>query len=304
VSSQRDKEFFSTHDAAKVCRVTPMTVIRWIKEGKLPAFTTAGGHRRIARSDLCRFCKARGIPSPPDAQASAGRILIVDADTAARDIVSDVARAVDDKLLIEVAGDAWTAGHAMATFRPQLVFLEQRLPSIDAVELCARIVRRDDAEPTSIVVMVPQLGPDVERLFRARGALGCMLKPPVAATVERYVRAVFHPAEVDGQPMSVLIIDPDARAGRSTRRELETRLPGCRVSLFESAVEGLMAIPIERPEIVLMDGADVQLAPAELVRRLCMQSGARGFFIKPWAVEEILTQLRGKTAERGRKRKR
>src|SRR6266545_739090 len=195
----RDKEFFSTHDAAKICRVTPMTVIRWIKEGKIPAFTTAGGHRRIARADLVRFCKGRGIPFPLEAEPEAGRILVADADAATRDLVADAARAIDERLLIELAADAWSAGQAMATFRPQLLFLGQRLPGIDAVELCARVSRRADGDPLSLVVMVANLSPDVERAFRSRGALACLGSPPAPAAVDRLVRAVFHPGDDGGE---------------------------------------------------------------------------------------------------------
>src|SRR5215468_10825888 len=79
----RPKDIFSTHDAARICRVTPMTVIRWIKEGKIPAFRTAGGHRRILVDDLARFCAARGIPFAAE-HGEAGRVLVADADPAVR----------------------------------------------------------------------------------------------------------------------------------------------------------------------------------------------------------------------------
>ena len=64
VSVGATKEIFSTHEVARVCRVTPMTIIRWIDEGKIPAFKTVGGHRRVQRNDLESFCRTRGIPSP------------------------------------------------------------------------------------------------------------------------------------------------------------------------------------------------------------------------------------------------
>ena len=50
-------DVFSTHSAAKFCRVTPMTIIRWIDEGRIKAYKTPGGHRRIMRADLEDFCR-------------------------------------------------------------------------------------------------------------------------------------------------------------------------------------------------------------------------------------------------------
>ena len=37
---------------APVLQVSPKTVTRWAKEGKLPSRRTLGGHRRYARADI------------------------------------------------------------------------------------------------------------------------------------------------------------------------------------------------------------------------------------------------------------
>lgn len=40
-------EYITTGDVAKILRVSPKTVARWAKEGKLPHLVTLGGHRRF-----------------------------------------------------------------------------------------------------------------------------------------------------------------------------------------------------------------------------------------------------------------
>ena len=45
----------TTGQAAKLCSVTPDTVLKWIKKGRLPGTRTAGGHFRIERRDLEPF---------------------------------------------------------------------------------------------------------------------------------------------------------------------------------------------------------------------------------------------------------
>ena len=54
-------DVFSTHTAARFCRVTPMTIIRWVDESRIRAYKTPGGHRRIMRADLEDFCRRGGI---------------------------------------------------------------------------------------------------------------------------------------------------------------------------------------------------------------------------------------------------
>lgn len=49
------KEFLSTGQMADLCSVTPDTVLKWVKGGKIPANRTAGGHYRIHRSAVLSF---------------------------------------------------------------------------------------------------------------------------------------------------------------------------------------------------------------------------------------------------------
>lgn len=49
------RTLLTTGQAAELCAVTPDTVLKWVKKGKLPASRTAGGHYRIALPDLKPF---------------------------------------------------------------------------------------------------------------------------------------------------------------------------------------------------------------------------------------------------------
>jgi len=53
------KNLFSTFQAAAVLGVTPDTVLKWIKAGKIPASRTLGGHYRVQRDTLTELIKER-----------------------------------------------------------------------------------------------------------------------------------------------------------------------------------------------------------------------------------------------------
>jgi excisionase family DNA binding protein len=55
------KEYYTTSEVAKLCSVSRLTVINWTKKGLIPATTTAGGHRRIHKSELIKCMKSQGI---------------------------------------------------------------------------------------------------------------------------------------------------------------------------------------------------------------------------------------------------
>lgn len=145
-------DVFSTHSAAKFCRVTPMTIIRWIDEGRIRAYKTPGGHRRIMRADLEDFCRRAEIPVQWEDRVDpegTRRVLIVDDDPSVVDAILDAifddaeARATD-AYEVEHTDNPFDAGRLVSTFRPHIVFLDLDLPGVDA-HAVARSIRRDPA---------------------------------------------------------------------------------------------------------------------------------------------------------------
>lgn len=46
-NGSRDDVYIRTAEAARILRVSPKTISRWAKQGKLPHVVTLGGHRRF-----------------------------------------------------------------------------------------------------------------------------------------------------------------------------------------------------------------------------------------------------------------
>jgi excisionase family DNA binding protein len=58
------RNLYSTFQAARVLGVSPDTVLKWIKAGKIPASRTLGGHYRIGRSTMEELLSERESPYP------------------------------------------------------------------------------------------------------------------------------------------------------------------------------------------------------------------------------------------------
>ena len=65
-------DLLTTGQAARLCAVTPDTVLKWIKKGRLKASRTAGGHYRVALPDLQPFLAGFGQPEEPAVPAPVG----------------------------------------------------------------------------------------------------------------------------------------------------------------------------------------------------------------------------------------
>ena len=182
------KEVFSTHEAARVCRVTPMTVIRWIEEGRIPAFKTAGGHRRILRADLLTFCRARGIPVGGEPTA---RVLVIAPDAEVRETIVQSCRRAAPEAEIAVANDAFEAGHLVHELRPGVVFLDSRSHGLDPQSICARLARGLDLPQATVIVLLPGLGRELEDSFLRQGAFACLPRPLGGEAFERIVASAM-----------------------------------------------------------------------------------------------------------------
>jgi excisionase family DNA binding protein len=68
------KEMVSTGQAAKLCAVTPDTILKWIKKSKIEAIQTAGGHYRIDREVLMPFITSADQASEEALQPEANQI--------------------------------------------------------------------------------------------------------------------------------------------------------------------------------------------------------------------------------------
>lgn len=55
--ARRDSSWLTTGQAARLCSVTPDTVLKWIRKGRIGAVRTAGGHYRIDRQEIAPFIR-------------------------------------------------------------------------------------------------------------------------------------------------------------------------------------------------------------------------------------------------------
>lgn len=64
----KKKEYLTTSQAARLLKVTPDTVLKWVKAGKVKSYRTLGGHFRIPISELNLPAAPAAQPSSPEGQ--------------------------------------------------------------------------------------------------------------------------------------------------------------------------------------------------------------------------------------------
>jgi excisionase family DNA binding protein len=178
VGRSRPDDVYTTSQAARLCRVTANTVANWIDAGRLPAFRTPGGHRRVRRDDLMRFMQETGMHRVlRDAAQVRPRLLVVDQDPGTVDVVESLLAGPEPPVDIRVARDGFEAGRMSAEFRPDVVLLVLPLVGLDGQRVCRRLAK-DPLQGATVVVALAPDGPtgEAQRLLRA-GASECIDRP-------------------------------------------------------------------------------------------------------------------------------
>jgi excisionase family DNA binding protein len=171
------KQSFSTSEVAKYCHVTADTIRKWAEAGRIHVFKTPGGHRRIRRDDLVRFLRENKIPIHEDLDNAGIRVLVVDDEKAVVSVIRRFLERSQTPFQIEVALDGFEAGHHVATFRPNVIFLDLRLPGMDGFEVCRRIKSDPDSSNCQIIAMTGFYEGDVAQRIVEIGAAMLLQKP-------------------------------------------------------------------------------------------------------------------------------
>lgn len=158
----------TTGQVAKYCRVSSVAVWKWIKQGKLRAYRLPGGHYRVERGALKEFLRAHNMPIDPEFFAvSKQRILVVDDEPTAVDVVVRALQRLGDEVEIATACDGFEAGLQLATFKPDLLVLDLMMPHINGFEVC-RTVRQNAATAHIKILIITAYGvhENIERALR------------------------------------------------------------------------------------------------------------------------------------------
>jgi excisionase family DNA binding protein len=184
------QQSFSTSEVATFCHVTADTVRKWAEAGRVKVFKTPGGHRRIRLEDLVQFLTDNNIPIPADLGSNAIRILVVDDEKSVISLMRRFLERSKTPFKIEVATDGYEAGHEVAVFRPDVVFLDLRLPGVDGFEVCRRIKSAPKSAHTHVIAMTGYYeGESANRVIEC-GATMCLHKPFLPADIQRALAKV------------------------------------------------------------------------------------------------------------------
>ncbi|MGA9115609.1 MAG: response regulator [Bacteroidota bacterium] len=148
------KKPLSVGQVAEVCRVSKKTVLNWIYDGGLKAFTTYGGHYRVWPANIRKFLDSTGMDIPFDyVDDRTTNILIVEDDVDYSRMLTSAIKAELPTVEVTATDDGYEGLVMIGELKPHLVILDLRMPKVDGLQVLELLKnRRSDHEMKILVV--------------------------------------------------------------------------------------------------------------------------------------------------------
>ncbi len=184
------KQVFTTGEAARICRLSLQTIIRYFDNGRLKGFRVPGSSdRRILRGDVLQLMRRRRIPTSI-ADGNTKRVLVIDDDQAfVRSVRSCIGG--DKRFDIRTVTTGFEAGLLTARFRPHLILLDFQLPGIDGGQVCRRLNANSRLQETKIIIVSDVVSSETIKELAHIGADDFLRKPVDALTLHERMEALL-----------------------------------------------------------------------------------------------------------------
>jgi excisionase family DNA binding protein len=173
----RDR-LLTSHEAGALLQVNPSSINKWVEEGRLPAFRTPGGHRRIRAADLAAFLDAHKMPIPRSLTfAVKRRVLLVDDEPKQVESFKRLLKPHMERLDVAVTTSGIDALVKVGSFKPHVIVLDVYMPDVDGIEVCRRLKQNPETKGIDVIVTSGQMTASVEKKAIEAGARACLGKP-------------------------------------------------------------------------------------------------------------------------------
>ncbi|MDP1824237.1 MAG: response regulator [Archangium sp.] len=174
---------FTSHEVASLVQVSPSSVLKWIEQGKLRAFRTPGGHRRVACEELVDFLRAHQLPVPRELESDRVRLLVIDDEATWLRALGTFLQRADSRIEVSLAESALDGLLKVGLNRPEVVLLDSYMPGMDGLEVCRRLKASEETAHIAVLAMSGRPSADLEKKFLEAGAAAFLPKPLQAAAV-------------------------------------------------------------------------------------------------------------------------
>ena len=201
--SATNDDVLSTREAAERLGVALRTVQLWVEAGVLPAWKTAGGHRRISRSAVEKLISERRaalhgeVPATVPVAADAAalgldhrlHLMVVEDEPELRRLFTMVIAQWDMPLEVSTASNGFEALLRIGQRCPDLLLTDLNMPGMDGFKMIASLRQAGQGfEDLEIIVVTALSADDIARRGGLPDGVRVFHKPVPFDALENLVR--------------------------------------------------------------------------------------------------------------------
>jgi len=141
----------TTRETGKLLEASVRTIQLWVEDGRLKAWKTPGGHRRVLRSSVEEMLASR--------RRASGRtlrnyeVLVVVNDPDQLGMLEKVLANLGPETHLRVSVDGYEALIRIGELRPDLLITDFAMPGIDGFRLLNTLARVTTGKPVQLIVL-------------------------------------------------------------------------------------------------------------------------------------------------------
>jgi len=152
-------EFYSTRDAADQLGVSLRTIQMWVESGRLPAWKTDGGHRRIPKEAVAALVAEQ--TAARQASARPFTVVIVDDDSYLLDVHRAALLAALPGIRVETARGGFEGLLAIGKLHPDLLLIDLVTPGMDAFRLLHTLSHASEYAAIRVVALTSMTAQEI-----------------------------------------------------------------------------------------------------------------------------------------------
>jgi len=190
--SEKKKDYFSTREAGKQLDVAVSTIQLWSNNGLLRAWTTAGGHRRIARSSVEEMLSKQQAALGDQNTEKPLSVVVVDDDTSQLRLYEKHIIAWRLNASVITATDGYEGLVKIGCTMPDIIITDLMMPNMDGFQMVRALNELSELDRCVIIVVTGLTDKEIKTRGGLPEKVHIFTKPISFTDLENQVRQIAH----------------------------------------------------------------------------------------------------------------